>query len=366
MRANHGSFAPRLPERLDGDIIARAIALALAFMHLLALVSLVTILFTVAASAAENDLTCGARDLVGELRQKDPAAYARLRTEGDRVVNSQHRLWKIEKDGMKPSWLLGTMHLTDPRVTELPSEARTVFEAADKLIVESDEILDEQIAAAKLFARPDLMMFTDGKTITDYLSEDDKKVLEEGLLARGIPLASIVTMKPYIVASMVSLTTCELSRKASGTPFLDKKLALEADEAGKDVVGVETLAEQIEAMASLPIEFHVRALVTAVRYPDYTANMMETTLNLYLDSQIGLVFPAGAYFAPEKNAVDLKDMALFEEKLITIRNRNMAERAAPILEEGNVFMAVGALHLMGDQGIVELLRRKGFRLSPVI
>ena len=78
-----------------------------------------------------------------------------------------------------------------------------------------------------------------------------------------------------------------------------------------------------------------------------------------------MVFPAGFYFSPEKNDKDFKDMAEFERRLITDRNHHMADRGAPLLDEGNVFMAVGALHLIGDEGLVELLRQKGFTATPV-
>jgi hypothetical protein len=257
------------------------------------------------------------------------------------------------------------MHVSDPRVTDLPKEAKAAYDASNTVILESDEILDQQAASLKLFAKPDLMMFSDSKTINDYLSPEDRKVLEKGLMDRGVPLASVVKMKPYILTAMVALSTCELSRKAKGAAFLDMKLAMDAKAAGKQVRGVETLQEQIEAMASLPMDFHVRSLVSAVRYPQYTSDMMETTLQLYLHGRIGMVFPAGTYFAPEKSASDFKDMALFEERLITTRNHHMADRADPMLARGNVFMAVGALHLIGDQGVVELLKQKGYKATPI-
>ncbi|MDB5522657.1 MAG: polysaccharide biosynthesis protein GumN [Rhizobium sp.] len=355
--------ATRELTRVKLDRLAGGLAFGLVVIHFLALFLLVFTLFSAPAKA--EDLTCGATDLVGALKKSDPAAYAKLRAEGDRIKNSGYRFWKLEKDGQAPDWLLGTMHLSDPRVTGLPDAAKAAYDASSTVVLESDEILDQQAASLKLFAKPDLMMFGGTKTITDYLSADARKVLEKGLMDRGIPLLSVVKMKPYIIASMVSLSTCELSRKASGAPFLDMKLAVEAQAAGKKVKGVETLQEQIEAMASLPMDFHVRALVSAVRYPKYTADMMETTLQLYLNGQIGLVFPAAAYFAPEKNSSDFKDIALFEEKLITQRNHHMADRADPILADGNVFMAVGALHLIGDQGVVELLRQKGYKATPV-
>jgi uncharacterized protein YbaP (TraB family) len=360
------AFRQVISDRFTGNasgLLARVLTMALAAVPMLALLSLVFVL--IAAQAKAEDLACGARDLVADLKKSDPAAYEKLRAEGDRITNTGHRFWKLEKAGQAPNWLLGTMHLSDPRVTELPEVAKAAYEAASTIVLESDEILDQQAASAKLFAKPDLMMFTGTQSMTDYLTDEERTILEKGLLDRGIPFLSVVKMKPYIVASMVTLSTCELSRKAKGAPFLDMKLALDAKAAGKTVLGVETLAEQIEAMASLPMEFHVRSLVGAVRYPQFTADMMETTLQLYLDGNIGLVFPAGAYFAPDKSANDFTDIAQFERKLITDRNHHMADRAEPILAAGNVFMAVGALHLIGDEGVVELLRKKGYTATPV-
>jgi uncharacterized protein YbaP (TraB family) len=352
-------------DRLTPDRMAeRALALALAVPFLL-LIALVLTLAFAAPARAEEDLTCGAKDLVAELRASKPLEYEKLRAQGALIKNSGVRFWKLEKQGQQPNWLLGTMHLSDPRVTNLPEEAKSAFDGSSVVLLESDEILDQQKAAAKMLARPDLMFFSGAEKITDFLQPDEQKLLEDGLMKRGLPLTAIAKMKPWMVTSMVALPTCELSRKAQGMPFLDMKLAKDGLAAGKEVKGVETLAEQIEAMASLPMAFHVKSLVSTVRYPDYTADMMETTLQLYLRGEIGLVFPAGAYFAPEKDINDFKDQALFEEKLITLRNHHMADRGEPILARGNVFMAVGALHLIGDEGLVELLRKKGYTVTAV-
>ena len=92
--------APRL------DRLANRLAYGLVLIHVLALASLVFLLM--AAGARAEDVACGARDLVGELKKSDPAAYARLEAEGAKIANSGYRFWKIEKDGQKPDWLLGT------------------------------------------------------------------------------------------------------------------------------------------------------------------------------------------------------------------------------------------------------------------
>ncbi|MBL0374069.1 TraB/GumN family protein [Rhizobium sp. KVB221] len=348
------------------DRLANGALFSLIAIHLLAALSLVFILAFVRPAQAAEDIACGAKDLVAELRKTDPTAYAKLKAEGDAVKNSGSRFWKLEKPGQEPDWLLGTMHLSDPRVTDMPTEAKAAFDKASTVLLESDEILDQARASAKLMAKPDLLMFSGNATIRDYLNPADQIVLEQGLKKRGIPLATVIKMKPYILSSMVALSSCELSRKASGAPFLDMKLAKDGQASGKAVKGVETLAEQIEAMASLPMDFHVRSLVSIVRYPQFTADMMETTLGLYLEGNIGMVFPASTFFAPEKSDSDFKDMAVFERRLITDRNHHMADRGAPILAEGNVFMAVGALHLIGDEGLIELLKKKGYKATPVM
>lgn len=355
----------RKPASLFLERLANGGLYGLIVIHILAALSLIVILAFARPAAAAADPACGATDLVAELKAKDPAAHARLMAEGKKIRNSGARFWKLEKSGQKPNWLLGTIHLSDPRVTKMPDEAKAAYDAAGTVVLESDEILDQVRASAKLMAKPDLMMFSGTASIRDYLNPADQIVLEAGLKKRGIPLGAVIKMKPYIISSMVAMSPCELSRKAHGAPFLDQKLAVEAQAAGKQVRGVETLAEQIEAMASLPMDFHVRSLVSIVRYPQYTADMMETTIGLYLTGDIGLVMPASIYFAPEKNDGDLQGIAKFEQRLITDRNHHMADRGEPILAEGNVFMAVGALHLIGDEGLIELLRNKGYTATPI-
>jgi uncharacterized protein len=347
------------------DLVADSALSFIVAVHIVAALVLgATLMFATPAGAAE-DVACGAKDLVAELQLKNPAEYAKLMAEGDKVRNSHARFWKLEKPGQKPNWLLGTIHLSDPRVTNLPEESKAAYDAASTVILESDEVLDQQKAAAKLMMMPDLMYFSGKDTLIDYLKPEQQTILETTLIQRGIPFHSIVKMKPYLISSMVAMSTCELSRKANGAPFLDMKLAKDGLAAGKQIKGVETMQEQLEAMASLPMTFHVKSLVSSVEYPQYTADMMETTVQLYLRDQIGMVFPAGAYFAPKTDAEDFKDLALFEERMVTRRNHNMVDRAEPMLVGGNVFMAVGALHLIGDEGVVELFRKKGYTVTAV-
>jgi uncharacterized protein YbaP (TraB family) len=335
----------------------------MAALHMLLLAALLAVLLA-ARPATAADESCTGRNLMVELQQNDPTRYAEALKEADATPNGKGIFWKIEKPGIQPSWLLGSMHVTDPRVLALPPRAQAAHDAADTIIIESDEILDERKATAALLARPELTMFTDGTTIDKLLSPEDYKRLEAGLKQRGIPLTAVSRMRPWMISSAVALPACEIARKAKGVQFLDQKIATDAVAQGKQVKGLETLAEQIQAMADLPVEFHVKSLIETLELGDKMNDVVETMTDLYLSGDIGMTMPMLKTVTPQDKD-DSSDYAAFEQRVILDRNKVMAERAAPILDSGNVFMAVGALHLPGEQGVIELLRKQGFTVTAV-
>ncbi len=334
-----------------------------AVVHMLAALSLLIVLSLVSPANAAEDVSCGGRNLLSELQKTDPNAYAVIEQNAAQTPNNSGIFWKIEKEGLPPSYLLGTMHVSDPRVIDLPKGAEDAFSASNTLIVESDEVLDPQKAAAALMAQPSLTMFTDGKTIGDYLQPNEKALLETELKKRGIPLLAVSKMKPWMLSSFVALSSCELARKQSGEPFLDQKLAKDAAASGKKIVGLETMAEQLNIMASLSMKAHVKSLLYVIEDPQRTLDVMETLIQLYDQGKPGWVVPVSDYLYPEDP--DGFSMAEFEQKMIIARNHHMADRALEMLDNGNVFMAVGALHLPGPEGLVALLREKGFTVTPL-
>lgn len=334
----------------------------IAGLHTLVALSLIVVLGWLSPARAE-DVGCGGHDIIDQIRKDDPKGFAEIEKETAALKNGETIFWKIEKPGVAPSYLLGTMHLSDPRVMHMPDQARQDFEAAKAVIVESDEIADQKKANTSLMARPDLTMFTDGKTIYDYLTADQKTMLEKQLMERGIPLAAVAKMKPWVISTFVALPTCELTRKAGGADFLDEKLTKDAIAEGKTVIGLETLEEQLEAMSSVSLKTHVSGLIAVLKDPQRTKDLMETLIELYASGRPAMIRPLSDYV--DRLDADSADMAEFESKMITVRNHHMAERAETTLDKGGAFMAVGALHLPGDEGLVALLRQRGFTLTPV-
>jgi uncharacterized protein len=338
-------------------------AATLSFGVLLALHALFFISFLLTAGLAParaESPVCTGKDILATLEAEDPTKLDAIRAEAAKTPNGRGLLWRVEKAGMEPSYLFGTMHMTDPRVTTIAPAAQQAFDAADTLVIETTDVLDEKRMVAALAANPELTMFTDGTTLSSLLSPEDAEVLTEGLQARGIPPLSVAKMKPWILASVVSMPACELSRKASGVPMLDVKLAQDAQAAGKPVQGLETAADQLGAMASLPLDFHMKGLVDTLKLGDRLEDVTETMIVLYEAGETGLFWPL---FQAEFPQSDDGGYAAFEETMITRRNHTMTERVLPLLEEGDAFVAVGALHLPGEEGLVALLREQGFSVT---
>jgi uncharacterized protein YbaP (TraB family) len=313
-------------------------------------------------AAFAQDAVCSGKNLVAELQENDAPALERIRQTAAKTENGEGLLWKIEKDGLAPSFLFGTMHVTDARVLDLPAPARDALDAADRLVIETTDVLDQSRVMAVLAERPDLMMFTDATTLTSLLAPEDRQTVEDGLQARGISLASVNKMKPWMLAAMLASSPCELARQAKGETVLDARLATQAQAAGKEVLGLETGAEQIDALAKLPMAFHLRSLVETLALGEGINDVNETMIALYLKGQIALLWPLLEHVMPEAAG---EGYAEFEQIMITARNHVMAERAQPILAEGNTVLAVGALHLPGKEGLVQLLRDEGFTLTAM-
>jgi uncharacterized protein YbaP (TraB family) len=347
-------------------IADRAAALSLRLIvaaNILFLLSFLFIAFLATGKARAEIPACTGEDMLTALRQDDPKLFQSIEEQAAATMNGKGLLWKIEKDGVKPSYLFGTMHMTDPRVTDLTPAARSAFEGAATVVIETTDILDQQKMMAAIFSQPDLMMFTDETTLMSLLSPQDASTVADALEARGIPAGSVSKMKPWMLSAMVALPACELARKNAGVPVLDIKLAKDAEAGGKKLAGLETVLEQLQAMASLPMEFHMKGLVETLKLGDKVDDVIETMIVLYEAEETGMFWPLFRAALPSGDGDDA-GYADFEKTMITSRNGVMVTNAEPILAEGSAFIAVGALHLPGPDGVIELLRRDGYTVTP--
>jgi uncharacterized protein YbaP (TraB family) len=242
------------------------------------------------------------------------------------------------------------MHSDDPRVVQLPAPVQQAFDRAASVTLEVE--LDPQA----LISLATALMLTDGSTLESLIGRDLYNRTLQVMRAQGIPDLVVANMKPWAVA--VTLMT---PPNQSGA-VLDQVLYQQAISSGKNVSGLETVAEQMALFDGLPLSDQITLLRdTLDNLPDI-AQMLEELRVAYLDRNLKRLVEINEASMQDSNPQLAKD---FNQKVIIDRNHRMAERMKSRLQEGNHFIAVGALHLPGEEGLLTLLSGQGYRVTRI-
>ena len=318
--------------------------------------------FAVTPAAAQK---CAGRDVMPEFKAKDPEIYAAIEAAARATPNTDALLWRIEREGAKdipPSYLFGTIHLSDERVTALPWRAKGALADSKSVMLEVAD-LSPAATQAVMSEATDLFMFNDGRRLDTLLSADEFKTVKTTLQAAGLPADVGAMFKPWIVYMLLSVSDCERRKVQAGATVLDMQIAGIAKKRGVPVTGLETVKEQLVSLASVPDAQQVEMLKATLHWAKRTDDLMETVLQLYLKRQMGSAWPFQVALA-RKAGIDPAPLAAFYEKVLLERNVRMRDRALPALEKGGTFIAVGALHLSGNDGLVALFRNAGYTVTP--
>ena len=309
---------------------------------------------------------CGGRDLLGKLEGENPELYQQVADAAGKTPNGEAMLWKIDGNGAAaPSYLLGTIHMTDERVAKLSEPVREVLQKVKTVALEIANVGDKQAMQAELGKRPDLMVLKGG-SLWDYMKPEMQEVIARQLEQVGIPQAVARRLQPWLPAMTLAVSLCETQRNQAGHVVLDQALEAYAKAQGAQVVGLESAIEQFAIMSSMPLESQAIFLIDAARMRDRVNDLNETMIQAYLDRKVTWFIPLSKAIAKEEQTDAQKTAeADFMSALIDKRNANMAERAEAMLKTGNALIAVGALHLPGDKGLVALFRKQGFTVTAV-
>jgi uncharacterized protein YbaP (TraB family) len=318
------------------------------------------------SAAAQNapPAACEGQDPLAALRVEKPEAYATYKAETARIPNAEGLLWRIEKQNLPPSYLFGTIHMTDSRATELPSQVLEALEESTTVAVELAAVGDETATAQATRALLTRAAEPDSTSpALPFLTDDERHRVVEALGARGMPRQTIHVFKPWFVTMALAIPPCELARKSARLDSVDELIARSARKRGLPVVGLEEETEQLDVITSLAPWILEASLRDLVRSESRNRDLLEMLVSLYVRREVGGLVPAyRQVILPEEN---LPASIAFIDALMGSRNNVMRDRAQPLLEEGRAFIAVGALHLPGEGGLVELFRKEGYRLTRV-
>ena len=308
------------------------------------------------SAAARAD--CGGVDL-----SADPAVKPDWKAHADDMLNGEGLLWRVEKPSLAPSYLYGTMHSTQAEPMRLAREAAPYAEGAAAIATELGDIdatLKLKIGSTLLSAA----LAPDVDTFAGEIEGDDARRVEAMLAAKGASPEMAHHLKLWMLAVTASLPRCEAEGQIKGLPEVDESFARIARAKKIPVLGLESVDEQIKVIASIPPDLAAGELKGIAKGGPYADGGYATLLSLYAQKRPAAalaVLDAGPGLSEATRAAT----AELTRRLLSDRNDVMAARAAPLLEKGGAFIAVGALHLSGKRGLIEILRSQGYRVTNV-
>lgn len=306
---------------------------------------------------------CAGTDMLEALAETDAAAYDAIRARAAAIPNGEGRFWLVERPGTPASHVFGTFH-TDQATATVPPPVWQALGRARIAIFElsaaEQDAMQARLAADRGFAFDDT-----APPLSRRLDPADVAVLGRALAARGIPLDRAERMQPWMLFSLLGLPACHLRAMASGAPPLDAVLAESAAAAGIPQAGLETYEQALAAFREIPPDRLLSMLVDTSALLDREEDIFRTDLGLYGAGRIAEidVFARWLSTGPgsQPGAGARYDEVMGE--LIGARNRSWLAPLEKELAKGGAFVAVGALHLPGDEGLIELLRARGWTVT---
>jgi uncharacterized protein YbaP (TraB family) len=263
------------------------------------------------------------------------------------------KAWVV-KDGDTEITLFGTVHALPTATQWLSPAVAARLQAADTLVLEA-LVPEDPAALAGVINKIGLR--GDGMPMAKRLTPKQYARLEAAVAASGVPMAGLDRMETWLAAltlSNVSLVRAGID-VASGS---ERELITRAKAAGTPIVGLETLEQQMGFFAVLPQADQVAMLMATIEEGDSADAMLKEMVALWKAGDVDAI--AGAF---DK---EMKATPLLRQRLLVGRNVRWADWIAGVMRRpGKVFVAVGAGHLGGSDGVLAQLRARGLVPEPV-
>ena len=313
--------------------------------------------------AATAKAQCVGQNLVDAL---PPADRNALVAAAHTAPYATGNLWQATR-GDELLYLAGTFHLDDPRHDALMTRLLPYLAQSKTLLVEAGP-KEEAALQQKLAQDPAAMMDMAGSGLQAQLSPEEWQRLTAALLQRGIPSSITEKLRPWFVSMMLSIPPCALQMAAQGGG-LDKRLIAAATERSIPVAALEPFDTALGLFDGLPNDEKILMIRNALMVEQQSEDFLATTADAFFAGESRLIWEFSRRIAntipgatPEKTDADF---AQAEQMLMADRNQSWIPNIEAALQNGPAFAAFGALHLSGKQGVLELLKTRGFTITPL-
>jgi len=259
--------------------------------------------------------------------------------------------WKVVTPSGKTNFLMGTVHSEDPRVVILPDHIYRIFENSKSFTMET--ILNPSSALHLTSS----MLYMDGNNLRDVIGDELFEQVQQAMLSQGIPESGLLLLKPWAVMAILSMPESVTGQ------FLDLVLYENAVSMGKIIHELETNEEQLAVFTELSESDQIELLKNTLNQHHTMGDLNEKIIALYVKDDLNGM--AQLAYGVNQSDGNQQVSETFMIRINDKRNIRMVSRMLPVLNDGGGFIAVGALHLTGSQGILKLLHEKGYALTHV-
>ena len=305
------------------------------------------------------------------------------------LSSSAQLLWKVSGNGLeKPSYILGTMHFaSESFLDEIPGMEQA-FEDCDIVVgeIDHDEFTDEKFQ----MAMTQIMDAPPDSTLDKLLTSEEYALVEQEfnkyLGVMGMKLEQMNTLNPYFIRGLMlamkwvqdkidftrvmdefqgledMIDVLDLSNvNAYGNNRMDGAVQKRAKEMGRPSVALESIEEQLDLLFNVPLTEQAKNLLEACKNPDLVKAELTQSLALIK-----------AYKSQDLTKIhsiitdsEFLEAGRMDALLVVDRNRNWIEKLVKMIPEHACLIYVGAAHLPGDQGLLQLLRNEGYTVEPM-
>ena len=257
-------------------------------------------------------------------------------------------LWKIRNPQDGVSYLFGTMHSQDRKVTSIPPPVRLALLQSRTLVM---EVVPDQTAQEQFI---ESIYFKDDSTLETMLNQEIYNALVVKISDYGITEENAWRLKPWAAFTLIGRPR---PVNATNQEQVLMQLALDSN---KTIKGLETMEELTGTLDGIPVDDQIIILNDTVCNHSEIIRKSRDLVDMYVARDL-----AGIVIFNEQPHYDEAVFDRFIQRILYDRNQRMLERMEPFLQHGSAFIAIGASHLPDVKGLLQLLENKGYKITRV-
>jgi uncharacterized protein YbaP (TraB family) len=258
-------------------------------------------------------------------------------------------LWKVAGNGIQPSYIFGTFHLIPKADFIFKDKVEKAIKDSDITVLELDMDDPQMMSGMQT-----LMQLEDNKKLSAYMDEKEYEIIDTYLKEKmGIGMAAVNSFKPFAVSSMITI-----SMMGKETVSYEAEIIKRTKAAQKEILGLETPEFQMGVFDVQPYDEQIDQVIEYLVDIEKVENMFDDMIAKYKKEDI-----QGLYNS--MNGTFEMDPAL-QKALLDDRNIKWIDQIGEMSKDQKVFYGVGAGHLGGDQGLINLLRKAGYTVTPIL